>query len=191
MSNLLSIRLKVNEKIYKLISVSHKYDKFGDNFYVIYPNKEWIKKTGGERIIPIKYSRHASGQNNRFTFGPSKNRFGQFKPEEKDPIDKLNQAEALSYLSLNDLYTIDKLLDEAKLESGYKDFFVIDTNNYKHLTIQLFLAKYDYPLSKCKFSYKTIQSFRYGDFQIIITTRDLWIDPKRYNKEQTRQLLNT
>lgn len=191
MDKLLSINLNIKDKMYKMISVVHKHDKFGHNFYVFYSNKQWIKTIGGNHILPIKYSRHASGHNNRMTFGPTEKRFGQFKPEEKISIDKLSEAEDLIYISLNDLSTITKFLDQTDGKRGYKDTLMIESNEYEHLTIRLMIAKHDYPMSNFKFSFKTIQSFQYDEFQIIVVIRDLWIDPKKYNREQTKELLNS
>lgn len=189
-NKLLAINLDINSKLYKLISVIHNKDNYGDNFYVFYPSKEWIKQIGGGQILPIKYSRHATGHNNRFTFGSENNRFGQFKPKEKIPINQLNTAEGLVYLSFQKInLNLHKLLDEVNQKRGYFYTEVINAQDYTNLTLQLFVANLNYPLSNAKFSYKTIKEFPSGNFKIILATRDLWIDPKLYNKEQTQKLL--
>ncbi len=190
MKKLLAVNLKIGSQIYKLVSIVHSIDKNGDNFYVFYSNTDWIKNHGGQSAIPIKYSRHATGYNNRFTFGPSKNRLGQFKADENVPIDQLDHAEGLIYLSLNNVdMSLVKLLDKVEKKREYLHTLIIDSKNYTNLTVQLFLSKKDYHLSSAKFSHKTIKAFPYREFKIVVTTRDLWIDPEKYNKDQIGKLL--
>lgn len=191
-NKVLAVNIEINSEDYKLISVVHSIDEHGDNFYVFYSNQEYIKQHAGKQILPIKYSRHASGKSNRFTFGSTQSRFGQFKPKDKIPINQLNGAEGLIYMSLQKLdSSLIKMLDKVDKKRGYLYTEVIDAKDYTNLTLQFFVANADYPLSNARFNYKTIKEFPFGNFKIVLATRDLWIDPNKYKRKQVAKLLQS
>lgn len=173
MEKLIALNLKTKSGIYKLGSVIRGDD---GSYYVIYPNNNWFKKTNAASVTPIKYSYHASGKRSRITVGSNKNRVAEFAEEIRKPVDSIEASEGMMYFSLFDIQNnIDKMLDIANKNRGYKEEIVIEGEQYANLTVRFFLANKSFRMNKPTKNYKEIFRVFQGTIDVIITTEDIWL----------------
>lgn len=173
MEKLIALNLKTKSGVYKLGSVIRGDD---GSYYVIYPNNNWFKKTNASSVTPIKYSYHASGKRSRITVGPDKNRVAEFAEEIRKPIDSIDASEGMLYFSLFDIQNnIEKMLDIANKNRGYKEEIALDGGQYTNLTVRFFLANKSFQMNEPTRNYKEIFRVAQETIDVIITTEDVWL----------------
>lgn len=173
MHKLLSINLKTRSGVYKLTSIVCGKD---GSFYIPYSSNQWLKKGGGSRLVPIKYTYHASGKRSRFTAGPDKKRLVEFGEKVRVPIKKIKDSVGLTYVSLFDVNNkIERFLDPLRGKRGYDHELEIESQKYKHITLRIFLAEKSFLLNKPSRKYVEVFRFPSEEVDVVVTTEDYWL----------------
>jgi len=175
-NKLLAINIRIQEFVYKVASVIRGND---GSFYFVYSSSQYVENSlpGAN---PIKYTYHSSGKRSRFTVGQTNKRIAEFGEELRVPIKDIESSVGTIYLSFFDINSLStEMLDLSSTKRGYDKVWVIDSKEYKHLTIRFFLVDEPFSMRELRKKYKEVFHYSCGDINVVGVTEDAWLIDKK------------
>ncbi|MCA9391989.1 hypothetical protein KC614_02180 [candidate division WWE3 bacterium] len=178
--NVLKIKLLLLGREYSLASLTEATD---NSLYISFP-------CGG-----IRYSIDAKVKNIKFSYHPSGTTHMKMyhgKDTVKLPFEGIDRSAVvndiyklpfgMSFRQINTINDNNKLLDDTKSRTKYKNVITIVAADYTHLTIGFALKAKSFAIDDAKMSaLKEIGEFPLNAFDLVVFTRDKWAGDNKTN----------